>query len=178
MARRKTKERNKDEMMAIKKYAIEYSKRALEIENDKERMLAKNFNNMIIFNSILLIPLISVIIELCVRLEDVRTIVLIFGPILVGVVFVSLLLSMFGQNLDRHNYFKSISYLLDDFDSDNKAIDENSLIDKTIEDLDYIYKSKKYYNNKRSNILTASHIVIYSFYILLFVFGLVLMILL
>ena len=39
MARRKIKERNKDEMMAIKKYAIEYSKRALEIENDKERMM-------------------------------------------------------------------------------------------------------------------------------------------
>ena len=174
--KKEKRSKSKEEILSLKKYVIDYSKRCIEIETDKEKILTKNFNNMIIFNSILLIPLISVLIELCVRVDHIRLLILIFGLILVGIVFVSLLLSMFGQNLNR-GYFTTIgSFIFDELDSSNKTIDEETIINKTIEELDSIYVNKKYYNIKRSKLLMASHIVIYGFYALLFAFSLVIMI--
>ena len=74
-----------------------------------------NCNSLIISNSILLIPIVYVIIEALNRLSSVRTLVIIFGLVLVGCILVSNFLAMLTNQIDNYEHKKKlmfVSYLL------------------------------------------------------------------
>lgn len=87
------------------------------VNKDKEEKdyTAKNCNSLILSNSILLIPIVYTIIEAFNKLTSVRTLVLIFGLVLVGCILVSNFLAMLTNQLDGYKTKKNlmfVSYLL------------------------------------------------------------------
>ena len=139
---------------------IEYCNRAIKLEEEKEKNIIKNCNGMLTSNSILLIPLVTGMIECLVRLDKVRTLIIIFGLILIGLVLISNFFAILAGKLYKTNSKKSLF-----------LYDEEEFLDELNTTYENIYKS----NVIRSNLLLVSHIIIYSFYLLLFIFGMVIM---
>ena len=81
--------------------------------NDKD--VSKNCNSLILSNSILLIPLVYTIIECINKLPKVKTLIIIFGLILVGCLLVSNFLAMLTNYLEPYYNRRKlmfVSYLL------------------------------------------------------------------
>ena len=81
----------------------------------EENYTFNNCNSLILSNTILLIPLVFTIIECLNKLPKVRTLVLIFGLILVGCLLVSNFLAMLTnhlESLDNKKKLMFVSYLL------------------------------------------------------------------
>ena len=140
---------------------IEYCNRVIKLEEEKEKNIIKNCNGMLTSNSILLIPLVTGTIECLVRLDKVRTLIIIFGLILVGLVLVSNFFAIIAGKLYKSGGKRSL-LLYDE--------------EEYIEELNKTYEDKYKSNEKRRNLLLVSHIILYSFYLLLFIFGMVIMI--
>ena len=84
-------------------------------KEEKDYYTSKNCNSLILSNSIILIPIVYTIIEALNKLSSVRTLVLIFGLILVGCILVSNFLAMLANNLESAKNKKNlmfVSYLL------------------------------------------------------------------
>ena len=140
---------------------IDYCNRSIRIEEDNEKNIIKNCNGILTSNSIILIPLVTGLIECLVRLEKVRTLIIIFGLILIGLVLVSNFFAILAGKIYKTSGKKSLL-----------LYDEEDYIDE----LNITYENKYKSNEIRSNLLLVSHIIIYSFYVLLFIFGMVIMI--
>ena len=87
----------------------------IKLEEERNSNVIRNCNSLILSNTILLIPLVYTIIECLNRFKKVRTLVLIFGLILVGCILVSNFLAMLTNHLDSFNNKKKlmfVSYLL------------------------------------------------------------------
>ena len=86
------------------------------LNKDKDdSYISKNCNSLILSNSILLIPIVYTIIEALNKLTSVRTLVIIFGLILVGCILVSNFLAMLTNQLEDYYNRKRlmfVSYLL------------------------------------------------------------------
>lgn len=90
------------------------------LKKDKETVEEKdntvmNGNSLILSNSILLIPLIYVMVESLNKFNNVRTLILIFGLILIGCLLTSNFLAMFSNqlnSLEKRKKLLFVSYLL------------------------------------------------------------------
>ena len=83
-------------------------------DNDNN-YISKNCNSLILSNSILLIPIVYTMIEALNKLSNVKTLVLIFGLILIGCILVSNFLAMLTNQLEDYYNRKRlmfVSYLL------------------------------------------------------------------
>ena len=84
-------------------------------KEEKDYYTSKNCNSLLLSNSIILIPIVYAMIEALNRLPSVRTLVLIFGLVLIGCVLVSNFLAMFTIQLEDKNSRRNlmfVSYLL------------------------------------------------------------------
>ena len=124
---------------------------SLDLEKSREDSIIKSCNTLIICNSLLLIPLSFVFIELMNKLTSVKLFILIFGLILVGTLFTSLFFAILGQYKESY--------------SNN-------------DDLESLYNSLKYNNDRKRTLLFVSNIINFSFYCLFFIFTMVILILL
>lgn len=165
----KKKENFIDDTTSIKKESFEYAKMALDLEVKNESNIIRSCNSMIMCNAILLIPLVTVFIEMLNKLENVKLFVLIFGFILVSVLFTSIFFAVWAEQLSNDIRTLSSSEIVDD--------DFYSFYEESTRELEFIYKSKKENNIVKKRFLFVSHILNYSFYGLVIVFGMVLMIL-
>lgn len=155
--------------------AIDYCKGSLELEREREKIINKSSNTIITSCSILLVPLITVIIELLNKLDKIRIVVLIFGLILVALELVSLLLAINAQNLYKSVYTQKGKDLFEYMVSQNAHEEDNYYLIQKIEDLDRVLEQKINNNNKRRNYLVASKIVNYIFCFLLIEFTIVIL---
>ena len=162
--------KRKEENTSINKNIIDYCNKLLDLEKDRENILIKNSNTMIIYNSILLIPLITIVFELYNRLVSVRLFTIIFGMILIGITLLSILFSILSEHIYK---IESNDYLLDFINGD----DTDLFIEEYINELNNVYENKKKNNDKRRKLLLVSHILNYTFYGLIIIFGMVMMIL-
>lgn len=83
--------------------------------NDDEKDISRNCNSLILSNSILLIPLVYTIIESLNKLPKVKTLILIFGFILIGCLLISNFLAMITNHLEPYYNRRKllfVSYLL------------------------------------------------------------------
>ena len=151
-----------------KKYLVEYAQRTLDLENEREKNIIKNSKTMITCNSILLVPLLTIIFELYNRIEKARIIIITFGIILSFLIIFGILFAIFAQQLYKSSYTKSAKELLD-YINFNSIDDEEYPLDQTISDLDAIYKSKCKNNELRKKFLFVSYILNYTFNFLLIV---------
>ena len=138
--------------MAVKKELIN---KLIELEQERENNITKNCNTMIISNSITLIPLLYVFVELLNKIPQVRLLTIIFGLILVGLLLVGSFLSILASKISK-------PYNLIEND-----------IEQTLNDL---YEKKCKSNNKKKNLLLASQMCSYAFFVSLAAFILVIMI--
>lgn len=174
----KKKEKSYDEdVVYAKKKIIEYCNRSLELECNREKNIIRNCKTMIECNSILLVPLVTVMIELLNRLENVRLFVIIFGLVLIAIVFVSIFFAVLGGQVFKEAYTLSASELMDFINTHDSTSQYDYFYDQTITDLESIYLRKRDNNDKRIKRLFVSKLLNYSFYILTFVFAMVIMIL-
>lgn len=161
---------------SIKKDAIEYCLRSLELEKEREQNIVNNCNTMITSNSIVLVPLVTVLIEALNKLPQVNTLLIIFGLILIGVILVGIFLSVLAQQLYKSVYTRSGKELIDFINENDSYEDADFFLDQTLNDLNAIYEKKCKNNDVRKNLLFASYICNYAFYCLLSAFILVIMI--
>ena len=143
-------------MVLKNKDKIEISDRLIELEQERDNNITRNCNTMIISNSITLIPLLYVFIEVLNKIPQVRLLTIIFGLILVGLLLVGSFLSILANQFNKSIY-----------------IDLNDNTDFLIEK---IYEKKCKNNNKRKNLLLASQMCSYAFFVSLATFILVIMI--
>ena len=143
------------------KELIDYCNKSIRLEEEKENNIIRNCNGVLTSNSILLIPLVTAFIECLIRFNNLKVLIIIFGLILVGLVLVSNFFAIIAGKLYKSGSKRSL-LLYDE--------------EEYIEELNKTYEDKYKSNEKRSNLLLVSHIILYSFYILLFVFGMVIMI--
>ncbi len=162
--------KRKEDNTSINKNIIDYCNKLLDLEKDRENILIKNSNTMIIYNSILLIPLITIVFELYNRLVSVRLFTIIFGMILIGITLLSILFSILSEHIYK---IESNDNLLEYINSD----DNDLFIEEYINELNNVYLNKKKNNDKRRKLLLVSHILNYTFYGLIIIFGMVMMIL-
>lgn len=167
----KNDKKNETIVKSVKENIIEYCNRSLALESERENNILRNCNTLITCNSILLVPFITVFFELYNRLTSIRTLVVIFGMILMGVLLFSILFSIASKFISKSSYIRSGKDLMELFNKN-----DDSFLDQSITDLDSVLKRKVKNNNKRKNLLFISIIIHCSFYLLLFVFGMVIMI--
>ena len=82
---------------------------------EKDYYTSKNCNSLILSNSIILIPIVYTIIEALNKLPSVKTLILIFGLILVGCILVSNFLAMLAnqfENVNNRKHLMFVAYLL------------------------------------------------------------------
>ncbi len=163
--------KKKEEKATIDKNIIDYCNKLLELEKDRENILIKNSNTMIIYNSILLIPLITIMFELYNRLETIRLFTIIFGMTLIVITLLSILFSILSEHIYKIESNKSLLDFLDNGE------DKDSFIEQYISELNYVHETKEKNNEKRRSLLLVSHILNYTFYGLIIIFGMVMMIL-
>ncbi len=80
-------------------------------DNYEEKDIARNCNSLILSNSIILIPLVYTIIECLNKLPSVRTLILIFGLVLVGCLLVSNFLAMLTNHLESYNNKRKLLFV-------------------------------------------------------------------
>lgn len=155
----------KDNLNSFSK--IDFINRIIELEQDRENNITKNCNTIIISNSITLIPLLYVFIEVLKEIPQVRLLTIIFGLILVGLLLVGSFLSILANQL-----YRTININIDNLEND----DYDLFIDQSIKELNNIYEKKCKNNSKRNHLLLSSQMCSYAFFVLLAAFILVIMI--
>lgn len=145
--KRKRKEKDKK-----KEIDMEYLNKAIKLEEEKENNIFRNCNTLIISNSIILIPIILSIIIGIKELNSVKTLIIIFGLIIVGLFLISNVFSMLIMNINTK---------IDDLSSFN---------------LKDIYDIKNRNNKRKDRLLFVSHILSCSTYILIYIFIMVILI--
>lgn len=84
------------------------------MENKKDNYdkdISKNCNSLILSNTILLIPLVYTMIECLNKLPKVKTLILIFGLILVGCLLVSNFLAMLTNHLETFDNRRKLLFV-------------------------------------------------------------------
>jgi len=165
------------ERIKIKKSVIEYSTNTLNMEREREEKLYKTANSIITCISILLVAIMSLIFELIDRMKKVDSLIIIFGCVLVAILFVSLFFSIKAHWFHKKEYTRTgkefINYINENYE---KYCNEDGFLDQRINDIDQLFLSLEKNNNIRLSDLTISSVLIYIFLFLSLVFGNVILI--
>ena len=149
----------------MNEYITEYSRRTIDLENEKSKIIIKNCGLLIILNALLLIPLIVSFIKL-LEYENIRLFTIIFGFTLIGLLIVSIVLALSGCIFNKKIYTRSSRLLIENIKQ--KDIDkEDHFLNKKIDDLDSIYLRMNRNNVISKRFLISSFIVNCSTYIVL-----------
>ena len=80
-------------------------------DDNNEKDIARNCNSLILSNSIILIPIVYTMIECLNKLPSVKTLVLIFGLVLVGCLLVSNFFAMLTNHLESYNNKRKLLFV-------------------------------------------------------------------
>ena len=159
----------------MKEKIIEYSNFSLTLEKERESDLYRSANALITCISILLVATMTLIFELLDRLNTNSYLIVIFGTILVFLLFLSLFFALKAHWFYKKPYTKSGKELIDYINEHPEQYqNEDGFLDQKINDIDIILKYLDKNNTKRRNSLKISTLIIYLFLILILIFGVIL----
>ena len=138
----------------MKEYIIDYSKRNIELEEEKGKSIIKGCSTLVLLNALLLIPLVIAFLEL-LKIEDVRLFTIIFGFTIIGLLIASIILALLGLILNKSYFTRSGKSLLNSLSKKDTSKKEYFL-DQTINDLDSIYLRNHINNSVNKTFLFIS----------------------
>ena len=175
----KENENNSMSIEKIKKQIYLYSESSLDIENDREKYLLEHSNSNLTVVSILLVAILNITFELLDRLHDLSLIISIFSIILISFLLISILFSFKARWLYKKKYRKSGKELVEHINKNLKEYHTMEYFyDQNINDFSEMCSKLEKNNKKRQIDLMISSAFIYAFLILVFAFGIVILIVL
>ena len=164
-------------ILQIKKGVAEYSSNTLSMEKEREKRIYETANAIVTFISILLVAIMGLIFELLDRLKQVDYLIVIFGSILAVTLLSSLFFAVLTHWFYKRRYTRSGQEFLDYINSHiDEYKNEERFIEQKVLDNDSIYNSLEKCNNRRLKTLMTSFILLYIFFALMVVFGIVILI--
>ena len=164
-------------ILQIKKGVAEYSSNTLSMEKERENRIYETANAIVTFISILLVAIMGLIFELLDRLKQVDYLIVIFGSILAVTLLSSLFFAVLTHWFYKRRYTRSGQEFLDYINSHiDEYKNEERFIEQKVLDNDSIYNSLEKCNNRRLKTLMTSFILLYIFFALMVVFGIVILI--
>lgn len=168
-----------NQMIEMKKGVIAYSDNSVNMEKERRNGIYNSSSFVTASISILLGVLITVIFELLDRLSKVQNLVIIFGMILVVILIISLFFSLKSNWFLKKEYTRSGRELMSFINSNlDQFSSEEGFLDQRINDNDSILLSLRKNNDKRVKDMMISTILLYSFFGLIMIFGIVILIVL
>lgn len=168
---------DKENIIKIKNGIIGYSSNTLSQEKEREKILYQTANSINTVISILLVAVMTLIFELLDRLEEIDYLIVIFGTILCFILMLSLIFSITAHWFYKKEYTKSGTEFINYINEHRDKYDtEEGFLDQKISDIDQMYFSLEKNNNLRLKYLIASLILLYIFFALVFIFGIVILI--
>ena len=151
--------------MELKEYIIDYSKRTIDIEDQKNKSITKGCSALIFLNVLLLIPLVIAFLEL-LKIENVRLFSIIFGFAIISLLIASTILALIGLIFNKSCFTRSGKSLLEYLMKKDTGR-EDYFVDQTINDLDAIYLRKNRNNTISKRLLFISFFINCATYLVL-----------
>ena len=166
-----------EKIYAIKEKINKYSQKSLEQEIRREQDLLAQSNANVITLTILITALLTIIFKLLEILKTVEILIVVFGIILVSLLFLSLLFSILAQWVFKRYYRVTPEQFHEHVNRNiNDYQDMEAYLDQEFYDINSIQNRLMFINKKRSNFIKVSLLIMYLFIALIFIFSIVILI--